>query len=122
MAFSAAAFYFDSTRTIALTCHSERSVPTSVSSGNRISDFRSGRAVEESLFAFIALPEGSASFRSNVRYFASTRKSLPVISFGFGMPKTPSMVGAMSRSAPPGLSRSEPSSCRRINGTGFVVW
>ncbi len=68
---------------------------------------------EESAFRF---------FSFNVRYFASTRKSLPVISFGCGIPKTPSIVGAMSRSAPPGLSRTEPSSCRRINGTGFVVW
>jgi len=64
----------------------------------------------------------AAAFSAAAFYFDSTLKSLPVISFGLGIPKTPSMVGAMSRSAPPGLSRIEPSSCRRINGTGFVVW
>src|ERR1700680_4763815 len=54
-AFSAAAFYFASTRTIALTCHSERSVPMYLFPQIVPYDFRSGRAVEESLLAFVVI-------------------------------------------------------------------
>ena len=97
--FSAAAFYFDSTRTIAPTCHSERSVPMYLFPEIVPYDFRSGRAVEarilppmlfgESLFAFIALPEGTASFRLNARYFDSTSDRSPSSPLAAESPKLP---------------------------------
>src|ERR1700722_9207477 len=38
------------------------------------------------------------------RLYRFTRKSRPVISAGAGCPNTPSIVGAMSRSEPPGCN------------------
>src|SRR5215468_9764785 len=50
---------------------------------------------------------------------ALTRKSRPVMSCGTGSPRMPSMVGAISRSAPPGTSCSPSFSLTQMNGTGF---
>lgn len=54
-------------------------------------------------------------------YFVRMRRSRPVISIGSATPSTPSIVGAISRSEPPGANRVWPSSVSKINGTGFVV-
>src|SRR5713101_2585709 len=51
----------------------------------------------------------------------TTRKSRPVISAGCGTPRTPSSVGAMSWSAPPGRRSRRLSPVASTNGTGLVV-
>ena len=65
----------------------------------------------------------SAPVKPHRRFaFAPERRSRPVISVGSETPKTPSIVGAMSRSDPRDCSVVRPFSDIRRNGTGFVVW
>src|ERR1700716_2417446 len=49
------------------------------------------------------------------------RRSVPVMSFGWRCPRTPRIVGAMSRSEPPDLKRKCSSPFTKIKGTGLVV-
>src|SRR3984893_17762511 len=50
------------------------------------------------------------------------RRSCPVMSAGADSPRIPSIVGAISRRAPPDAYLSLSFSVTQINGTGFVVW
>src|SRR5882762_404936 len=55
-------------------------------------------------------------------YTFLTLRSRPVMSEGAASPRMPSMVGAMSRRAPPGASWRASFSVTQMKGTGLVVW
>jgi hypothetical protein len=71
--------------------------------------------------SFLVSNEGNLPGLGPARYFAKARKSRPVMSAGGGWPRTPNIVGAMSRNEPFGCSRRLWLSLTSTNGTGFVV-